>query len=53
MIDDLERARRRLLDTLTGVTPDELRKEDSTRLETKRKVDAILDAFDWGISDGA
>lgn len=50
---DLERARRRLLDTLTGVTPDELRKEDSTRIETKRKVDAILDAFDWGISDDA
>ena len=48
---DLERARSKLLDAMTGVTPKELRTEDSTRIETKRKVDAILDAFDWGVGD--
>ena len=48
---DLERARIKLLDAMTGVTPKELRTEDSTRIETKRKVDAILDAFDWGVED--
>jgi len=50
---DLERARRKLLDAMTGVTPKELRTEDSTRIETKRKVDAILGAFDWGMDDDA
>ena len=45
---DLERARSKLLDAMTGVTPKELRTEDSTRIETKRKVDAILD---WGVED--
>ena len=48
---DLERARSKPLDAMTGVTPKELRTEDSTRIETKRKVDAILDAFDWGVED--
>ncbi len=48
---DLERARRKLLDAMTGVTPKELRTEESTRIETKRKVDAILGAFDWGVDD--
>jgi hypothetical protein len=48
---DLERARCKLVDALTGVTPKELREEDSTRLETKRKVDAILDSFDWMLSE--
>lgn len=48
---DLERARSKLLDAMTGVTPKELRTEDSTRIETKRKVDAILGAFDWGVED--
>ena len=46
---DLERARRTLQDSLTGVTPNELRDELSTRLEVKRKVDAILESYDWGI----
>ena len=50
---DLERARRRLQDALEGVTPKELRDEDSTRILTKQKVDAILDAFDWGVGDGS
>ena len=44
---DLERARTKLADALNGVTPKELREEDGTRLETKRKVDAILSGFDW------
>lgn len=48
---DLERARCKLVDALTGVTPKELREEDSTRLETKRKVDAILESFDWMLND--
>lgn len=45
----LESARRQLEAVLSGVTPKELREEDSTRIETKRKVDAILSAFDWGV----
>ena len=45
----LEKARARLEDVLQGVTPDELRKEDSTRVLTKQKVDDILGAFDWGV----
>jgi hypothetical protein len=45
----LEKARARLEDALQGVTPDELRKEDGTRVLTKQKVDAILGAFDWGV----
>jgi hypothetical protein len=44
---DLERARLKLVDALNGVTPKELREEDGTRMETKRKVDAILNGFDW------
>lgn len=48
---DLERARCKLVDALTGVTPKELREEDSTRLETKRKVDAILESFDWMLAE--
>jgi hypothetical protein len=48
---DLDRARRLLLDALTDVTPKELREEDSTRIETKKKVDSILSGFDWGLGD--
>lgn len=48
---DLERARCKLVDAITGVTPKELREEDSTRLETKRKVDAILESFDWMLAE--
>jgi hypothetical protein len=47
----LERARGRLQDALVGVSPDALRKEDSTRTEVKQKVDAILSDFDWGTTD--
>lgn len=48
----LEKARRQLEGVLSGVTPKELREEDGTRILTKKKVDEILDAFDWGVSDG-
>lgn len=43
----LEAARLKLRDALVGVSPDELRKSDGARAETKRRVDEILDAFDW------
>lgn len=49
---DLEKARCKLEAVLSGVTPKELREEESTRVETKRKVDEILAAFDWGQDDG-
>lgn len=47
----LESARRKLEEVLSGITPKELRDEHSTRIQTKQKVDAILDAFDWGADD--
>jgi len=47
----LEKARRKLEDVLSGVTPKELREEDSTRVLTKQKVDEILSAFDWGLDE--
>lgn len=50
----LESARRKVEAVLSGVTPKELRDEHSTRVQTKQQVDAILDAFDWGMgSDSA
>lgn len=48
----LEKARRKLEEVLSGVTPKELREEDGTRITTKQKVDEILAAFDWGVNDG-
>jgi hypothetical protein len=45
---ELEKARRKVEEVLSGVTPKELRDEHSTRIQTKHRVDAILDAFDWG-----
>lgn len=45
----LESARRKLEEVLSGITPKELRDEHSTRIQTKQQVDAILDAFDWGV----
>lgn len=41
----LEAARRALSDCLLGVTPDELRKNEAVREDTKKAVDAILDKF--------
>jgi hypothetical protein len=48
----LTKAARKLEEVLSGVTPKELREEDSTRALTKQKVDEILGAFDWGVDDG-
>jgi len=48
----LEKARRKLEEVLSGVTPQELREEDGTRILVKQKVDEILGAFDWGVDDG-
>jgi hypothetical protein len=48
---ELEKARRKVEEVLSGVTPKELRDEHSTRIQTKQQVDAILDAFDWGSAD--
>ena len=49
----LTKAARKLEEVLSGVTPKELREEDSTRALTKQKVDEILGAFDWGVDDGS
>lgn len=49
----LEKARRQLEAVLSGVTPKELREEDSTRIQTKQRVDEILSAFDWGVESDA
>jgi hypothetical protein len=46
---DLERARKRLQDVLSGVTPKDLRDELSTRLDVKRQVDVMLENYDWGL----
>lgn len=46
---DLERARRKLEEALVGVTPQALRDELDTRVETKRKVDDLLGMFDFGV----
>lgn len=49
---ELEKARRKVEEILSGVTPKELRDEHSTRVQTKQQVDALLDAFDWGDTEG-
>lgn len=50
----LEKARRQLEDAIGGVEPKELRKEEGERLVVLAKVNATLDAFDWGVeSDDA
>ena len=46
---DLERARKKLQEALSGVTPKELRDELSTRLDVKRQVDVMLESYDWGL----
>lgn len=45
----LAKATRQLEDVLSGVTPKTLREEDGTRIETKKRVDEILAAFEWGV----
>jgi hypothetical protein len=47
----LTKASRKVAELLSGVTPKELRDEHSTRVQTKQRVDAILDAFDWEAGD--
>lgn len=44
----LELARHKLEVALSGVDADDLRKYESARVEVKRNIDSILDAFDWG-----
>lgn len=43
----LEAARRELEMALVGITPDELRKNDAVREDTKKAVDSILDRFSF------
>jgi len=44
---ELEAARLSLRDALIGVSPNELRKHEDARVETKRRVDEILSKFNW------
>ena len=48
---ELTKATRQLESVLSGITPKELREEESTRVHTKQRVDEILAAFDWGCED--
>jgi hypothetical protein len=48
----LEKARQQLEDAILGVEPKELRKEEGERLTVLTKVNALLDAFDWGADNG-
>ena len=43
----MENMRVRLEDAMLGVSPDALRDDDSFRLETKTKVDAIINSMNW------
>jgi hypothetical protein len=43
----LEQARKELEQLLTGVTPDELRKNEAIRQDVKKNVDSILSKFDF------
>ena len=47
---NLESARRKLEGVLSGVSADDLRKHDAHRLDVKRQVDQIINAFDWEIA---
>lgn len=49
----LTKATRQLESVLSGITPKELREEDGTRIETKKRVDEILAAFEWGVEPEA
>ncbi len=49
----LEKARQQLEETMMGVDPQELRKEEGARLLTLQKVNSILDSFDWGVDEQA
>lgn len=47
----LEKARQQLENAIQGVTIEDLRESEGTRVLTKQKVDAVLSAFDWGDLD--
>lgn len=47
----LEKARQQLENVIAGLTIEDLRKSEGTRVLTKQKVDAVLSAFDWGDMD--
>ena len=44
---ELEKARRLTEQALLGITAQDLREEDSVRDDVKKRVDNILDKFDW------
>ncbi len=45
--ENLDRARRDIIDAIDGVTVDALRDNQTCRIETKRKLDSILSSMDW------
>lgn len=45
--ENLDRARREIIDAIDGVTVDALRDNQTCRVETKRKLDSILNSMDW------
>lgn len=45
--ETMRRARIKLEDVMSGITPDALREDDDLRLDTKSKVDALLKEFSW------
>lgn len=47
----LEKARASLEAALQGATPKDLRESQGSRTIVKQRVDSILSAFDWGVSD--
>jgi hypothetical protein len=44
---DLEQARNKLEKILVGVSPEDLRKNEAVRQDTKKEVDAILSKFSF------
>jgi hypothetical protein len=43
----MKRAKQKIEDALTGITPDALREDDYLRLDVKSKVDGLLREFQW------
>ena len=48
----MEKARSMLANAIEGVDIKDLRKSEGQRVLVKQKVDAVLDAFDWGDMNG-
>jgi hypothetical protein len=44
---ELEKARKALEDTLLGVTPDELRKQNAIKHDVKAQIDSVLSSYGW------